>query len=562
MIESTLERLESFKGHAEEVLETIEEKAHEAYETVVETIEHIEETIEHSELLESFSPYGALAAGYENGDEIPSEQPFIHPPNIDEEDGSTTYVKPRALGTIQLAVIVFYSVSGGPFGIEESVRAGGKFYTLLGLLVLPLFWSVPEALMTAELGAAFPEASGEVAWVEKAFGVKAAWMSGYLTWVAGVTDNAIYPVLFMQYLLQVVSLDLDAINPLVRFALIASLAILLGYINWSGLPVVGELSVSICVLSMSPFVLFCIFSVTKIDTRNWLRMPSSDVTFDDDDDGAGWLPAFSSFIWLRPFLNNMYWNLNSFDSAASFAGEVQDPGRVFPTAMFWSVLFVVAGYFIPMLFILGASDAPQDAWVDGYLAAVAYDVVGPWLGAWTVFAAGISNIALFQAEMSSDAFQLMGMADRGYLPKVLGKRSKHGTPTYGILIGTLIVVFMGVSDMSSLIEMLNFSYSISLLMEFAAFIKLRFSDPGIPRPYKVPLNTFGCCLMLTPTIFLNLLILSMATMKTFVFSLGVVILGFSLLCFGSRGRKDHIDEEDLDAAEERAEANELTNLVS
>jgi amino acid permease len=48
---------------------------------------------------------------------------------------------------------------------------------------------------------------------------------------------------------------------------------------------------------------------------------------------------------------------------------------------------------------------------------------------------------------------------RGYIPKVLGTRSKHGTPTYGIFIGTLIVVVMGVSDMSSLIEMLNFSYS-------------------------------------------------------------------------------------------------------
>jgi hypothetical protein len=80
--------------------------------------------------------------------------------------------------------------------------------------------------------------------------------------------------------------------------------------------------------------------------------------------------------------------------------------------MLISVVLVVLGYFIPMLFILGASDAPQSAWVDGYLATVAFDVIGPWLGAWTVFAAGISNIALFQAEMSSDAFQLMGMADR------------------------------------------------------------------------------------------------------------------------------------------------------
>ena len=172
-------------------------------------------------------------------------------------------------------MIVFYSVSGGPFGIEEAVRAGGAFYTLIGLLVLPLVWSIPEALVTAELGSAFPEASGEVAWVEAAFGKKAAWMSGYLTWVAGVTDNSIYPCLFLAYFLQVMSLDVNEIDPFIRFGLIATLAIVLGYINWSGLPVVGELSVSICILSMSPFLLFCIFSITKIEPSNWLRMPET-----------------------------------------------------------------------------------------------------------------------------------------------------------------------------------------------------------------------------------------------------------------------------------------------
>jgi amino acid transporter len=544
MFESTFERiehrLESFKEEAQEV------------------VEHFVETVENSELLESFSPYG-IPHQEENGD---YHHHIEYPPTIDEE--ASVHSKQRAIGTIQLAVIVFYSVSGGPFGIEEAVRAGGAFYTLAGLLLLPLVWSIPEALITAELGSAFPEASGEVAWVEAAFGKKAAWMSGYLTWVSGVTDNSIYPCLFLAYLLRVLSLDINEIDPFIRFGMIATLAIVLGYVNWSGLPVVGELSVSICILSMSPFLLFCIFSFTKIDPSNWMRMPEHGVTMDDDDDGQGLLPAFvlGGVMW-RPFLNNMFWNLNSFDSAASFAGEVHDPGIVFPKAMLISVVLVVLGYFIPMLFILGASDAPQSAWVDGYLATVAFDVIGPWLGAWTVFAAGISNIALFQAEMSSDAFQLMGMADRGYIPKVLGTRSRHGTPTYGIFIGTLIVVVMGVSDMSSLIEMLNFSYSISLLMEFAAFIKLRISQPEIDRPYQIPLNTIGCSLMLTPTVLLNLLVMSMATVKTYVFSLGVLIVGGLLYCFGVRQQiEENLDENGVEVTVEEVTCDEKSTLIS
>ena len=97
---------------------------------------------------------------------------------------------PEKLTTVPLAVLIFYGVSGGPFGVEASVRSGGHFFALLGFLLMPLVWSVPEALMTAELGSAFPEASGGVAWVEEAFGAQAGWLSGYFGWVSGMERNA------------------------------------------------------------------------------------------------------------------------------------------------------------------------------------------------------------------------------------------------------------------------------------------------------------------------------------------------------------------------------------
>ena len=102
------------------------------------------------------------------------------------EDPFESHVSSK-ISMLPLAVMVFYSVSGGPFGVEASVRSAGNFYTLLGFLIMPWIWSVQEALMTAELGTAFPEASGGVAWVETAFGTSAGWMAGYLGWVAGTT---------------------------------------------------------------------------------------------------------------------------------------------------------------------------------------------------------------------------------------------------------------------------------------------------------------------------------------------------------------------------------------
>ena len=109
--------------------------------------------------------------------------------SMDGRSMASSSVAAEKLGVVSMAVLLFYNVSGGPFGIETTVRAGGNRYAILGFLVAPLVWSLQEALMTAELGTAFPEASGGVAWVEEAFGPLAGWMAGYLSWVSGATGT-------------------------------------------------------------------------------------------------------------------------------------------------------------------------------------------------------------------------------------------------------------------------------------------------------------------------------------------------------------------------------------
>jgi amino acid transporter len=342
---------------------------------------------------------------------------------------------------------------GGPFGIEEAVRSAGPLFCLLGFLIGPFLWSIQEAGMTAELGSTYPDASGGVVWVEHAFGVKAGWTCGFLGFLAGATDTAIYPLLFLDYILQVVNTE-DP-HPLIQFAAISTFAMVLAYINYRGLSIVGHVSTVICVISMSPFIVAFLLGVWKVQPHRWFRLPA-----DSSGAVAGTFREGMKFVLWRPFLNNLFWNQNSYDAAASFSAEVDDPARSFPRAILWSVLLVATTYLLPLLIVLGVSDAPQSAWVDGYLATAISNVDGAWLEDWLIFAAGITNIALFQAELAGDSLQVMGMADRGYLPKIFSTRSQYGTPTYGILLGLIIVLLMVFfTNLESIIELLNFNYA-------------------------------------------------------------------------------------------------------
>ena len=67
-----------------------------------------------------------------------------------------------------------------------------------------------------------------------------------------------------------------------------------------------------------------------------------------------------------------------------------------------------------------------------------------------------------------------------------------------------------------------------MLLEFAAFIKLRIKKPDLHRPYKVPIQTFGAIMLCLPPAILLVLVMCLASVRTFLVSGAVIILGVFL----------------------------------
>jgi amino acid transporter len=255
----------------------------------------------------------------------------------------------RKLTVLPLIFLIYFEVAGGPYGSERAVRAAGPLFTLLGFLVFPFAWGVPESLVTAELSAALPGNGGFVRWADLAFGPLAGSLLGTWKYLSCVINIAAYPALVADYLARVIP---AVAGGRTRTGTVVGMTVFLSFVNYAGLSIVGWGAVALGLVSLAPFVLMTGIAVPKMRPRRWAVQV----------DGSKDWPLF---------FNTLFWNLNYWDSASTMAGEVERPERTFPRALAVAVVLIAASYLLPLMAATGATDAPPDTWANGYLADAA-----------------------------------------------------------------------------------------------------------------------------------------------------------------------------------------------
>ncbi|PKI44166.1 hypothetical protein CRG98_035459 [Punica granatum] len=412
----------------------------------------------------------------------------------------------RKVSILPLIFLIFYEVSGGPFGIEDSVGGAGPLLAIVGFLVFPVIWSIPEALITAEMGTMFPEDGGYVVWVSSALGDYWGFQQGWMKWLGGVIDNALYPVLFLDYL----ESGIPAVHSgWPRVLSVIAITIVLTYMNYRGLTIVGYLAVALGVFSLTPFVVMAVLSIPRIEPSRWL------------------VANLHNVDW-HLYLNVLFWNLNYWDSISTLAGEMENPKKTLPKSLFYAVILVVLCYLIPLLAGTGAVPLNQSLWEDGYFSDIAKIIGGVWLRWWVQAGAAAANVGSFEATLSSDSFQLLGMAERGMLPALFARRSQFGTSLVAILFSASGVVLLSWMSFQEIVAAENFLYCFGMILEFVSFVMLRIKYPNAPRPYKIPGGTVGAVALCVPPTILITVVLAFSTLKVAMVSLGMLVIGLLL----------------------------------
>ncbi len=161
---------------------------------------------------------------------------------------------------LPLIAATYFMVSGGPYGIEDILGGAGYGWAIAILIILPIVWSLPTALMIGELASAIPAEGGFYVWVRRALGPFWGYQESWLSLSASIFDMALYPSIFVLYL--------GKFSPALTAGPRAwawSLAIVLLCSLWNlrGAPAVGDGSVVLSIFLLAPFALFIVLGLLK-----------------------------------------------------------------------------------------------------------------------------------------------------------------------------------------------------------------------------------------------------------------------------------------------------------
>ena len=417
----------------------------------------------------------------------------VYPAQSSNAQQQAQPVKVKPVSFWGLVALIFFCVSGGPFGSEPSVATGGPFWAIVAFIVFPLVWCIPEAMITSELSSLFPGNSGFTSWITASFNSPfLGYVEGFCSFVSTATNSSVYPHLFHSYLkVHIPILDEHWMGTMCMSIFILAMA----YINYRGLDIVSSLGQLLLFFIMTPFLITVVFGMPHVNVNNWFI-------------GMNNPPTFGSSNLLALF-NVVFWNLNNWDSVSTIAGEVTNARKVIPKAMFTALVITMLSYVLPLAVGTGLMSESEDlsVWDPGYFQVVANKVAGRWLSIWILLAASVSVMGQFQALVSSCSYQLQGMAELGWLPTVFGIKSRYDTPTVGLGIAVVLVLFLTQLQFIDILQYLNVVYACGQALEFAAFLNMRYKYSHIKRPFRVPLNFIGCCcLMFLPFCFIGLII--------------------------------------------------------
>ncbi|MDD1745092.1 MAG: APC family permease [Candidatus Methanoperedens sp.] len=318
-------------------------------------------------------------------------------------------------------------------------------------------------LSYAELSSMFPKASAEHEYVRNAFGRKLAFIIGWLIILSGVIGAATVALGFGGYF-----------NAFFKVPVIPSAIVLivaLSFLLFYGIKETARFVMIATLIETAGLVIVIFIGLPYLGKVDYFEMP------------YGWTGVFQASALV-------FFAYTGFESIVKLSEETKSPEKTIPKGLMLAIVVSIFLYVTVAVSAVSVMGWERLSTSDAPFADLAFFVFGSdafiLLTAIALFAT--ANTVLMMMLGSSRI--IYGMADSRTLPAILASvhRSRR-TPWTAILVTMAVsILFIFAGDIAFVANVDNFTLFVTFFIINAALILLRYKEPGMNRPFRVPLN--------------------------------------------------------------------------
>lgn len=421
----------------------------------------------------------------------PSGQTGVEYDQVGKDYFENRQLKRGAAGWLLLVGLgIAYVVSGDYAGWNFGLGQGGWGGLMIASVLMAIMYTF-MCFSLAELATVAPTAGGGYGFARRAFG---PW-GGYMTGVAILIEYAIAPaaiaVFIGGYMRSLFEVDIS------QWVISAGFyAVFLG-IHVYGAGEALRLIFAITALAVIALIVWVVAMVPFFDSAKLF-----DIAVSPDAVGASPFLPFGYFgIWAAiPFA---MWFFLAIEGVPLAAEETSDPTRDLPRGLIGGMFVLLA--FCALIMIFGPGGVGSEALkanTNPLVAALEHPSTygGPtWISKFVNFVGLAGLIASFFSIIYAYSRLVFAMSRAGYLPRGLSLTNARQSPWVALIVPGIVGFLLSLTGQGDqLILMAVFGATISYILMMASHIKLRLSEPNLPRAYRTPggIFTSGTALIL------------------------------------------------------------------
>jgi len=404
---------------------------------------------------------------------------------MSDEPAGTGLPSKKVLGLFALAMINVAAV----LSIRNFPSMAIYGWSCIGWYIIgAILFLIPISLAGAELATGWPEGGGVYAWVKQAFGEKGGFTALFCEW----SNNLVWFPTVLSFIASTLAFALTpalANNPWYMFTVM-----MIAFWGTTAIAYFGEevstkfSNIGVIIGSIIPSILIILLGVWWIGSGQTLVIPHLTLGAMIPTIDLSTLPFFATIILL----------FAGMEMAGFHALETRNPQKDFPMAMALSAVIIVVCTVLATLAIAVVIPASQLNLASGVMQAIQYFFNAaqiPWLVAPMAVLITVGGVVSLAAWLIGPAKGLGIVAEEGNMPPLFDRTNKYGAPVAVLLIQALIgsmisLLYVFLPSVNQAYWILS-AMTVELLcivyiLVFASVIKLRYSQPDTPRPFKIP----------------------------------------------------------------------------